>query len=232
MKLPWDFPPLEDLQGQVLFQKGHLYLKEVHGRTFQSTLEKVNATFSELLHVPTLQLDCQGKLDLTDLPGLSKSEGIPVEFSRALSSIHILSGEARYSLSAKGILIPPIRLEHHGIYNLSKARFTHPQIPFPIQIGEGRLELSDHDLKWSEAWVEFGLSSLVTNGLWKHGVKDPSLEIKAEGRMDLRNLFALFQTPLFPEEVRSKTEGFEALSGISRILVQRENHPGDFLFFL
>ena len=230
LKLPWDFPPLEDLQGQVLFQKGHLYLKEVHGRTFQSTLEKVNATFSELLHVPTLQLDCQGKLDLTDLPGLSKSEGIPVEFSRALSSIHILSGEARYSLSAKGILIPPIRLEHHGIYNLSKARFTHPQIPFPIQIGEGRLELSDYDLKWSEAWVEFGLSSLVTNGLWKHGVKDPSVEIKAEGRMDLRNLFALFRTPLFPEEVRSRTEGFEALSGISRISFKGKTIPGTSFF--
>jgi hypothetical protein len=230
LKLPWDFPPLEDLQGQVLFQKGHLYLKEVHGRTFQSTLEKVNATFSELLHVPTLQLDCQGKLDLTDLPGLSKSEGIPVEFSRALSSIHILSGEARYSLSAKGILIPPIRLEHHGIYNLSKARFTQPQIPFPIQIGEGRLELSDYDLKWSGARAEFGNSSLVTHGVWKHGAKDPSLEIKAEGRMDLKNLFSLFQTPLLPEEVRSKTDGFEALSGISQFSFRGKSPSGTSLF--
>ena len=230
LKLPWDFPPLEDLQGQVLFQKGHLYLKEVHGRTFHSTLEKVNATFSELLHVPTLQLDCQGKLDLRDLPGLSKSEGIPVEFSRALSSVHILSGEARYSLSAKGILIPPIRLEHHGIYNLSKARFTQPQIPFPIQIGEGRLELSDDDLKWSGARAEFGNSSLVTNGLWKHGAKDPSVEIKAEGRMDIKNLFSLFQTPLLPGEVRSKTDGFEALSGISQFSFRGKSPSGTALF--
>ena len=226
LKLPWDFPPLEDLQGQVLFQKGHLYLKEVHGRTFQSTLEKVNATFSELLHVPTLQLDCQGKLDLTDLPGLSKSEGIPVEFSRALSSIHILSGEARYSLSAKGVLIPPIRLQHNGLYNLSKARFTHPQIPFPIRIGEGRLELSDHDLKWSEAKAEFDHSTLTTSGLWKYGEKDPSLEIKAEGRMDLKDLFALLQTPLLPEEVRSKTDGFEALSGISQFSFRGKSSSG------
>jgi hypothetical protein len=230
LKLPWDFPPLENLKGQVLFQKGHLYLKEVNGRIFHSTLEKVNATFSELLHVPTLQLDCQGKLDLTDLPGLSKSEGIPVEFSRALSSIHILSGEARYSLSAKGILIPPIRLEHHGIYNLSKARFTQPQIPFPIQIGEGRLELSDYDLKWSGARAEFGNSSLVTHGVWKHGAKDPSLEIKAEGRMDLKNLFSLFQTPLLPEEVRSKTDGFEALSGISQFSFRGKSPSGTSLF--
>jgi uncharacterized protein involved in outer membrane biogenesis len=230
LKLPWDFPMLEHLQGQLLFQKGHLYLKEVKGRIFHSTLEKVNGTFYELLHVPTLQLECQGKLDLMDLPGLSKTEGIPVELSRALSSIHILSGEAHYSLSAKGTLIPPIRLEHHGIYNLSKARFTHPQIPFPIQIGEGRLELSDHDLKWSEAKVEFGHSTLLTNGLWRHGEKDPSLEIKADGRMDLKNLFSLFQTPLLPEEVRSKTDGFEALSGISQFSFRGKSPSGTALF--
>ena len=107
LKLPWDFPPLENLKGQVLFQKGHLYLKEVNGRIFHSTLEKVNATFSELLHVPTLQLDCQGKLDLTDLPGLSKTEGIPEEFSRTLSSIHILSGGARLFPLCQGDPDPP-----------------------------------------------------------------------------------------------------------------------------
>jgi len=230
LKLPWDFPPLEHLQGQLLFQKGHLSLKEVKGSIFHSTLEKVNGTFYELLHMPTLELECQGRLDLMDLPGLSKTEGIPEAFSRTLSSIHILSGEAHYSLSAKGILIPPIRLQHRGVYNLSKARFTHPQIPFPIQIGEGRIELSHHDLKWSGAKVEFDHSTLMTNGLWKHGEKDPSVEIKAEGRMDLKNLFVLFQTPLFPEEVRSKTDGFEALSGISQISFKGRTIPGTDLF--
>jgi hypothetical protein len=230
LTLPWDFPPLEHLQGQLLFQNGHLSLKEVKGKIFHSTLDKVNGTFYELLHVPTLQLECQGKLDLTDLPGLSKTEGIPEAFSRTLSSITIQSGKADFSLTAKGVLIPPIRLQHRGLYNLSKARFTHPQIPFPIQIGEGRLELSDQDLKWSEIVAEFDYSTLMTNGLWKHGEKNPALEIRAEGRMDLRNLFALFQTPLVPEEVRSKTEGFEALSGISRISFRGKTIPGTSFF--
>jgi hypothetical protein len=230
LTLPWDFPPLEHLQGQLLFQNGHLSLKEVKGKIFHSTLNKVNGTFYELLHVPTLQLECRGKLDLTDLPGLSKTEGIPEEFSRTLSSIHIQSGEADFSLSAKGGLIPPIRLQHRGLYNLSKARFTHPQIPFPIQIGEGRLELSDRDLRWSEAKAEFAHSTLMTNGLWKHGEKDPSLEIKAEGRIDSKDLFALFQTPLLPEEVRSKTDGFEALSGISQFSFRGKSSSGTALF--
>ncbi len=226
LKLPWNFPPLEHLQGQLLFQRGHLFLKKVKGRIFHSTLEKVNGTFYELLHIPRLELDCQGKLDLTDLPALSKTEGIPEAFSRTLSSVHILSGEAQYSLSAKGILNPPIRFQHHGIYDLSKVRFTHPQIPFPIQIGEGRLELSHNDLKWSEAKVEFDHSSFMTNGLWKHGEEDHPFDIMAEGRMDLRNLFALFQTPIFPEEVRSKINGFEALSGISQISFKGKTIPG------
>lgn len=226
LTLPWDFPTLESLQGQLLFQNGHLFLKEVKGKVFHSTLEKVNGTFYELLHVPTLQLECQGKLDLTDLPGLAKTEGIPEEFSRSFDSVHIQSGKADFSLSAKGILVPPIRLQHRGRYNLSKAQFTHPQIPFPIQIGEGRVELSDRDLKWSETEAEFDHSTLVTHGLWKHGEKDPALEIKAEGRMDLKDLFALFQTSLLPEEARSKADGFESLSGISRFSFKGRSTSG------
>jgi uncharacterized protein YhdP len=226
LKLPWNLPPFENLKGQLLFQKGHLYLKEVDGRIFHSTLEKVNGTFYELLHDSTLQIECQGKLDLMDLPSLAKTEGIPEEFSRALSSIHILSGKAQYSLSAKGLLKPPIRFQHHEIFHLSKTRFTHQQIPFPIQMGEGRVELSNKDLQWSETKVEFGNSSLMTNGFWKHGEKDHPLEIKAKGRMDLKNLFALFQTPLFSEEVRSKTNSFEALSGTSQISFKGKTLPG------
>jgi uncharacterized protein YhdP len=230
LKLPWDFPPFENLKGRLLFEKGDLHLSEVEGRIFHSTLEKVNGIFYELLHIPTLQLDWQGKLDLMDLPDLSKTEGIPEEFSGALSSLHILSGEARYSLSAKGVLSPPIHLQHHGIYNFSKARFTYHEIPSPVEIGEGRVELSQNDIKWSETKVAFGHSSLTTKGLWRHGEKDPFLEIMAEGKMDLRDLFALLQTPIFPEEIRSKTDGFELLSGISEFSFKGKSTLGTALF--
>ncbi len=226
LKLPWNLPTFEDLHGQLLFQKGHLYLKEIEGRIFHSTLENINGAFYELLHIPTLQIDCHGRFDLTDLPFLLKTEGFPEEFSRALSSISILSGKANYSLSAKGLLKPPIRFQHQGTYLLSKTLFTHQQIPFPIQIGEGRVDLSHQDLKWSEAKVDFGHSSLIMNGLWKHGERDHPLEILARGKMDLKNLFALFQSSLSPDEVRSKTKGFEALSGISQISFKGKTLPG------
>jgi uncharacterized protein YhdP len=226
LKLPWNLPAFEDLQGQLLFQKGHLHFKEIEGRIFHSTLEKVNGAFYELLHIPTLQMDCQGKFELTDLPLLLKTEGFPEEFNRALSSINILSGKATYSLSAKGLLKSPIRFQHQGNYRLSKIRFTHQQIPFPIQIGEGRVDLSHKDLQWSEAKVDFGNSSLMMNGLWKHGEKDPPLEILATGRMDLKNLFALFQSSLSPDEIRSTANGFEALSGTIQISFKGKTLPG------
>ena len=226
LKLPWDLPSFEDLKGRLLFQKGHLHFEGVEGRIFHSTLENAKGTFYDLLQVATLQIECRGKLDLMDLPSLSKTEGVPEEFSRALSSIHILSGKGQYSLSARGLLKPPIRFQHHETYHLSRIRFTHEQIPFPIQIGEGRVELSHKDLQWSEAKVEFGHSSLTTNGLWKHGEKDRPLEIVAKGKMDLKNLFALFRTPFFPEEVRSKTDGFEAISGTSQIAFKGKTLPG------
>jgi uncharacterized protein YhdP len=225
LKLPWNFPTFEDLKGGLLFQKGNLHLKDVEGRVFHSTLEKVHGTFYELLHTPMLQMDCQGKFDLTDLSSLSKTEGFPEEFSRALSSIRILSGSAQYSLSARGLLKPPIHFEHHEIYRLSKIRLTHQQIPFPIQIEEGRIELSNKDLQWSEAKVEFGHSSLTMSGSWKHGEKDPLFEIMTKGTMDLKNLFSIFQTPIFPEEIRSRTNGFEALSGTSQISFKAKTTP-------
>jgi uncharacterized protein YhdP len=226
LKLPWDFPPLENLKGRLLFQKGHLYVKEVEGRIFHSTLERINATFYELLDIPTLQIECQGKFDLTDLPSFAKIQGIPEEFSRTFSSVHILSGEARYSLSAKGLLKPPLHFQQQGTYHLSKALFTHPQIPFPIRIEQGRIELSTSDLQWADAQVEFGNSSMTMTGLWKHGENDRPLEIMAKGRLDLNNLFALLQTRLFPEEVQSKTKDVESLSGTSQILFKGKTLPG------
>jgi len=226
LKLPWDFPPLENLIGRLLFQKGHLHLIGLEGKILHSTLEKVNGTFYELLHVPTLQIGCQGKFDLTDLPAFTKIEGIPEEFSRTLSSVHIDSGKAEYSLSAKGLLKSPLRFQHQGIYHLSKTQFTHPQIPFPIRIEEGRIELSPSDLQWSEAQVEFGNSSMMMTGLWKYGEKDHPLEIMAKGRVDVKNLFALLQAPVFPEVVQSKTKDFEALSGTSQILFKGKTLPG------
>lgn len=226
LKLPWNLPTFENLTGQLLFLKGNLYLKEVEGRIFHSTLEKVNGAFYELLHIPTLQMDCQGKFDLTDLPLLLKTEGFPEEFNRALSSINVLSGKATYSLTAKGLLRPPIRFQHQGTYHLSKTRIAHPQIPFQIQIGEGQVEFSDNDLRWSEVKVELGHSTLMMNGFWKHGEKNHPLETIAKGRMDLKNLFSLFQTPIFPEAVRSKISGLEALSGAVQISVRAKTLLG------
>ena len=226
LKLPWNFPALEDLKGQLLFQKGDLRLKDAEGKIFHSTLEKVNGTFHELLHVPTLQIECQGKFDLMDLPSLTKTDGFPEEFSRALSSIRILSGKAQYSLSARGLLKPPIHFQHHEIYHLSKTRLTHQQIPFPIQIGEGRMELSDKNLQWSGAKVEFGHSSLTMSGLLRHGEKGDPLEFMVRGKMDVKDLWALFQSPLFPEEIRSKANGLEALSGTSQISFKGKTSPG------
>ncbi|MGZ3613000.1 MAG: YhdP family protein [Thermodesulfobacteriota bacterium] len=226
LKPPWNIPSFEDLRGRLFFQKGHLHFEEVTGRFFHSTLENAKGAFYDLLQVATLQIDCQGKLDLMDLPSLSKTEGMPEEFSRALSSIHILSGKAQYSLSARGLLKPPIRFQHHETYHLSRIRFTHEEIPFPIRIGEGRVELSQKDLEWSEAKVEFGHSSLTMSGLWTHGEKEGPLEFMAKGRMDLKNLFALCRTPLFPEEVRSKTDSFEAISGTTQIAFKGKTASG------
>ncbi len=214
LKFPWNLPPLENFKGHLVFKGGHLSVREAEGRVFHSSLEKVNATFHQLLFVPTLQFNCEGRLDLTDLPALLKTDLITGEFSQALSSIDIRSGRAEYRLSAKGVLQPPYYFEHEELYRLSKVRFNHPRIPFSVLIGEGKIDLSNQNLQWSEAKVDFGNSSVMMNGSWRHGEKARPLDVTARGRVDLKSLVSLLsQASFFPQEIQSKAKGMDGLSG-------------------
>jgi len=217
IKLPWNLPALDDMKGNLIFKNGHLNLKKIEGKVFHSTLENVHGVFVELLHTPTLQFESEGRFDLMDLPSLAKTDLFPPNVTEALSPFRIQSGKANYKLSVKGVIEPPYRIHHRGSYHLSSTRLTHRQIPFPVHIAEGWVDLSNEDLKWSETRVDFGQSSLLANGSWKHGGREAPLETLIKGRVDLKNLFNLSQSPLFPEEVRLKAKEIEAPSGTGQI---------------
>ena len=213
LKLPWDLPFLEDLKGNLYFKEGHLHLKEVAGRFFHSRIDRANGAFYRLLLIPTLQVSCEGRLDLMDLPSLVKIKDFSADLSEVLSPIVIHSGWAEYRLTLKGDMKPPLRFQHQGSYSLSKVKFAYRNIPFPISIGEGKINLSHEILKWQGVKVEFEDSSLLTNGSWRHREKNGPLEIMGRGRGGLKNLFILSQNTLLPEEIRLKAKGIESLSG-------------------
>ena len=217
IKLPWNLPAFDSLKGNLVFKNGHLNLKKVEGKVFHSTLENVHGSFSELLQTSTLQFESEGRFDLTDLPSLAMTDLFPQDVSEVLSTIQIQSGKANYRLSVKGVIKPPYRFGHQGSYLLSNTRLTHPQIPFPVQIAEGRINLSNEEFRWSEARVELGNTSLLTKGLWKHGEKASPIETDLRGRVDLKDLHRLLQSPLFPEEVRSKTREIQTVSGTGQL---------------
>ena len=217
IKLPWNLPPFDGLKGNLVFKNGHLNLKKVEGRVFHSTLENVHGSFSELLQTSTLQFESEGRFDLADLPPLAKTDLFPQDVSEVLSPIQIQSGKANYRLSVKGVIKPPYRFGHQGSYLLSNTRLTHPQIPFPVQIAEGRINLSNEEFRWSDSRVELGHASLLTKGLWKHGEKASPLETDLRGRVELKDLHRLLQSPLFPEEVRSKAREIQTVSGTGQI---------------
>ena len=230
IKFPWNLPALEDLKGSLLFKEGRLHLNEVAGRVFHSTLEKVNGTFYPLLLVPAVQARFEGQFDLTDLANLAKTDIVPGEFAQSLSSVQVQSGRAAYQISLKGVLEAPFRFQHEGVYRLSKVRLTHREIPFPLLIGEGRMDLSQGDLRWSEARVEFGHSSFLLNGSWKLDQKANPLEISARGRIDLQNLVVLLKTSLFPDEIRSRAKEMESLSGAGQISFKGKSFPSPLPF--
>ncbi len=226
VKFPWNLPALEDLKGHLFFKEGNLNLSEVEGKFLHSTIDRANGILNRLLLVPTLQIHSEGRLNLTDLPFLMKIGESKRMLSDTLSPMTSLSGTAQYQLSAKGELKPPFHFQHQGVYHLSKVRFTHSQIPFPILIGEGKVDLSNEDLQWSEAKLEFGHSSLLMNGSWRRGEKSGPFEMIARGRVDLKNILSLSQSPLFPEEIRLKAKGIESLSGTGQFLFKGRRPAG------
>jgi hypothetical protein len=213
VKFPWKFPVLEELRGRLFFKKGDLNFNAVEGRFLHSTMSRANGTFFHLLHVPTLQFQSEGNFNLGDFISLIKMGESVSASPLALSSLTSLSGMALYQLSAKGDLKLPLHFQHQGVYRLFKARFTHPQVPFPVLINEGKVELSNESLQWSGTRVEFGHSFFLTNGLWKFGETSGPFEMMAAGNADLKNILSFSQSPLFPEEIRLKVKGIETLSG-------------------
>jgi uncharacterized protein involved in outer membrane biogenesis len=212
VKLPWKFPVLQELRGRLFFKEGDLHFHAVEGKFLHSTMRRTNGTFLHLLHVPTLQFQSEGNFNLGDFISLIKM-GEPAIASPVLSSFTSLSGMALYQLSAKGDLKLPLHFQHQGVYRLFKARFTHPQVPFPILINEAKVDLSNESLQWSGTRVEFGHSFFLTNGLWKFGEKSGPFEMMAAGNADLKNILSFSQSSLFPEEIRSRVKGIETLSG-------------------
>jgi uncharacterized protein involved in outer membrane biogenesis len=226
LKLPWNLPLLENVKGYLDFRDGHLNLKEVEGRVFHSIIDRANGTFYQLLLVPTLQIHSEGRMDLKDLSSFMKIEGLSDDRSEFFSRFTVLSGRADYRLFTKVVLKPPLHFQHQGSYRLWKARFTLQQIPFPILIEEGKMELSNDGLRWSGAKVEFGDSSFLMDGSWRRGEKGNPFEMMVRGRGDLKNLLSLAQSPLFSEEIRSKTEWIEDLSGVAELSLRGEGLAG------
>lgn len=217
LKLPWEFPVLEDLRGHLSFREGHLHFKDVDGKFLHSTIGRAAGAFYQLLQVSTLQVNGEGKLDLIDLPALTKAGILSREVKEALAPVTSLSGRADCRISARGEMRPPFRFQHQGTYALSKVRFNHSRIPMPVSVEEGKINSSDEGFRWSGAKVDFGNSSLIMSGFLKGGETSGPAEITARGRVDLRNALSLFQAPLFPEEIRSKAKGLQSLSGTGQL---------------
>jgi hypothetical protein len=226
LKLPWDLPPLENLKGRLSYKDGHLHLQETKGTVFHSNIDRANGTFYQLLQIPTLQTHLEGQIDLRDLPSFINIEGVDGDLSDIFSPIQIDSGRADYRLFIKVVLKPPLRFQHQGSYHLSKARFTHRQISLPILIGEGKIDLSNAGIQWSGTRVELGAASFLMNGSWKRDGGANPIDMALKGKGDLGSLFSLARTPLFSEEIRSKTEWIEELSGTADFFFKGQGRPG------
>jgi uncharacterized protein YhdP len=220
LQLPWNVPALEHLTSHLLFKNGHLQLKGVQGKIFHSTFEKANGFIYRLLHASRLELNVKGDIEMEDIPRGVPPEvfhSLPAGDSDLLASPESLSGRAGYELTLEGDLRAPFHLLYEGTCELSKVRYAHKDLPFPIFVGEGTVKLSNDGLQWLGTEVEFENSSLLTDGSWQWSEPNGPLDITARGKVDLKSSLRLFKSSLFPEAFRKKAENLEGLSGRSEI---------------
>ncbi len=226
LKLPWDVPELEDLSGHLIFKNGHLKLKEVKARVLHSKIDQANGTFYNLLLTPTLQIQGDGLTDLRDVPFFLKAVGFSKESSTPLSSLEIQSGRASYHLDLKGLLKPPLHFQHQGTYHLSNLRLTHPKIPYPISVREGKIELYQRSLKWSRVRGEIEHFTFYTEGSWRDEERDQPFEVFFNGKGDLSLLSHL--STLLPETQPNfeKRKGFEKIFGVGEVSLWASSSKG------
>jgi uncharacterized protein YhdP len=237
LKLPWDLPPLEDLQGNLLFEKGDLSLKEVDGRIFHSRINQANGIFLQLLQVPTLQVSCKGQLDLMDLSSFAKIKGFFDGLSKVFLSLDILSGKAEYRLTARGGLKPSLSFQYPTIHP-TRWPFSYegelmPKgttlllrgVPSPLTIREGSLSFSDLGVDFSKMKVQAGNSFLTLDG----SVKEGNIQLSTNGSIDLNFLPSLFQSPFFSDQVRSSLDGIQELTGEAAVRMKWTGRAEDWI---
>lgn len=226
LKLPWDLPALENLKGHLSYRNGDLQVIETQGRVFRTRMDRANGTFHQLLQIPTLEANLEGQIDLRDLPSFIHIKGLAGDISDVFSPIQIDSGRANYRLFVKGVLKPPLHFQHQGSYTLLKVRFTHQQIPFAFLIGEGKIDLSNAGIQWSETKVGLGDCSFLMSGSWKREGGANPLELTLAGKADLKNLLNLVRAPLLSERIGAKTEWIEELSGTAEFFLKGQGQSG------
>ncbi len=82
-----------------------------------------------------------------------------------------------------------------------------------MSIPDGKIDYSSDGGVWTGVRLAFGDSSFSMNGRWKKGSKGEPFGISAKGRLDLKNLIPLADSPSFPEGIRQKMKSLDILSG-------------------
>jgi len=213
LKLPWDLPELEDLSGHLIFKDGHLLVKGVKGRVFHSNIGQASGTFYNLLLTPSVQIQAEGGIDLRDLPSFLKTGGFLNGSSNLLSSLEIQAGRASYRLNLQGLLKPPLHFQHQGTYQFSNLRLNHPNLPLPVLIREGRVELSNGSLRWSGVRGNIEHFSFITEGSWREMEGSKPFEVALKGGGDLSPLFSLSRLLPDSKPIFERIKWIEKISG-------------------
>ncbi len=154
------------------------------------------------------ELTAKGKVDLKNLHVLSRSPLFPKETRLRAEEIKNLSGTGQ--LSFKGRRATPLQPLSYELDLIPReASLLFKEVPHPLLLREGSLSVSNLGVTFSKLKIQSLNSSLVLDGT----VRQDELHLSTSGLIDLKNIHALLQLPLFPDSIRTGVKEIQEPAG-------------------
>jgi hypothetical protein len=157
----------------------------------------------------------KGTMDLKNLFSLFQTPIFPEEIRSRANGFEALSGTSQ--ISFKGKTSPRTSLlSYEGEFFPREATLLQKANPVPLIFKEGGISFSDLGVGFLKTKIESGNSSLTLDGFIREG----NLNLSVRGSLDLKPLFSLLKSPLFPDQIRSEWEGTQEITGGAEVYLK------------
>ncbi|MBM4339732.1 MAG: DUF748 domain-containing protein [Deltaproteobacteria bacterium] len=154
------------------------------------------------------EITAKGKVDLKNILTLNQSSLFPKETQWKTEEIKSLSGACQITFKGKQTTsLQPLSYELELLPR--DASLLLKNVSHPLLFRDGSVSISNLGAAFSKFKIQSLNSFLILDGTMKHG----ALQLSTSGSIDLKNIYALLQLPLFPDSMRTQMDDVQDPTG-------------------